>query len=457
MRTSLVLFLVGFGIFAAFAGSRLKIHSADNHFVYLADSLLNGHVEMRRKAPHQNDWASYKVLKLKGKSAEAHGASVKGFFTRRKGKSNQFRLLSGDEIEIPRKDRGASETKTYVSFPPMPAVLMMPLVAISGYGANDVIFTVLFAALNVVLVFLLLQRLSLVGYSERTRRENLWLTVVFAFGSAHLWCAVLGQVWFTALIVGVTFHLAYLYFAIDARRPLIAGLLLAAAFSTRASLLFAAVFFYWQLFRPASGERLERRELIRRFALFSAPCLVAGVTLLIYNYVRFENPIEFGHTYLAGGHIARIRDYGMFHPHFITRNLSAAFTLVPRVDGIAPYLHLSKHGMSLLLTTPVLAYLLWPKRTVSLARPMAITALIIAVPLLFYQNTGWEQFGYRFSLDLMPLLICLLAVGGRSFTRTFKALVIAGVLVNVFGAVTFKRAGMPKLYGQFIAEEPHKK
>ena len=31
--------------------------------------------------------------------------------------------------------------------------------------------------------------------------------------------------------------------------------------------------------------------------------------------------------------------------------------------------------------------------------------------LLFYQNTGWRQFGYRFSNDYAPLLFVLLAIG----------------------------------------------
>lgn len=446
MRLPLLLFGIGVVVFAAVSGPRIRIHSEHNHFVYQADAFLHGSAELVRRPHHQNDWASFEVLPLKGKSAEKYGSTVQGFFTRRSGKPGEFRLLSGEDIRIPHRDRGESTTRYFVSFPPMPAVLMLPSVAVIGYGTNDVVYTVAFAALNVALAFLLLGRLKRAGLSDRARRDNLWLTVLFAFGTAHLWCAAYASVWFTALVIGVSFHLGFLYFAIDARRPLLAGLCMAAAFSTRASLLFVALFFYLQLIWPASGERLPTKEIIKRFAWFSVPCLAAGGLLLWFNQVRFGNPIEFGHTYLAGGTLPRIRDYGLFDTHFITKNLKAAFTITPSFTGEAPYLRLSKHGMSLFLTTPALIWLLAPKRMPRLAWQALLMIGVLFVPLMLYQNTGWEQFGYRFSLDFLPYVLCLLAVGGRRLSRLFKVLVVVGVLVNTFGAITFQRPAFKNFY-----------
>jgi hypothetical protein len=67
------------------------------------------------------------------------------------------------------------------------------------------------------------------------------------------------------------------------------------------------------------------------------------------------------------------------------------------------------------------------------------TVLVCVVPGVFYQNTGYEQFGFRFALDYMVYLVMLLAVGRHPITRGFKASVVFGALVNLFGAVTFKR------------------
>jgi uncharacterized membrane protein len=207
-----------------------------------------------------------------------------------------------------------------------------------------------------------------------------------------------------------------------------------------------ALFFYIQLIWPASGERLPAKEIIKRFAWFSAPCLVVGGLLLWFNYARFQNPVEFGHTYLAGGTLPRIRDHGLFDTHFLLKNLKAAFTITPSFIGEAPYIKLSKHGMSLFLTTPALLWLFAPKRMPRLAWQSLLMIGILLVPLMLYQNTGWEQFGYRFSLDFLPYVLCLLALGNRRISRLFKALVVVGILINTFGAVTFQRPAFKTFY-----------
>jgi len=99
-----------------------------------------------------------------------------------------------------------------------------------------------------------------------------------------------------------------------------------------------------------------------------------------------------------------------------------------------------------LLTTPAFLLLLWPRRRDALARPLALAALLIAATVLLYQNTGFVQFGYRFSLDFTPYLVALLAIGGWPIKRTLVALALVGFLVNAFGAATFKRVG-PCYYG----------
>lgn len=70
-----------------------------------------------------------------------------------------------------------------------------------------------------------------------------------------------------------------------------------------------------------------------------------------------------------------------------------------------------------------------------------ITSAAIAIFDLCYQNSGWEQFGYRFALDYMVVLITLLALGGRHFGKGFLVLLFFSIGVNTFGAITFGRNG----------------
>jgi hypothetical protein len=64
-----------------------------------------------------------------------------------------------------------------------------------------------------------------------------------------------------------------------------------------------------------------------------------------------------------------------------------------------------------------------PKQKSPLALGLWLTIAATAVPSLLYQNSGYYQFGYRFSLDYMVFLVLLLAVGGRPLCRVARIIV----------------------------------
>ena len=58
---------------------------------------------------------------------------------------------------------------------------------------------------------------------------------------------------------------------------------------------------------------------------------------------------------------------------------------------------------------------------------------------LLYQNDGYMQFGFRFSLDYTPYFLLLFALGGWSLKdKKVMGLLALAVLVNVWGAVGFR-------------------
>jgi hypothetical protein len=91
-------------------------------------------------------------------------------------------------------------------------------------------------------------------------------------------------------------------------------------------------------------------------------------------------------------------------------------------------------------------WLLLGKRWSGLARALLVTALLVALPTLFYQNSGWVQFGYRFSNDYAPFLFALLAIAGPSLRGSFMLASAFAVIVNFFGALTFGRPEHAKFY-----------
>jgi hypothetical protein len=158
-----------------------------------------------------------------------------------------------------------------------------------------------------------------------------------------------------------------------------------------------------------------------------------------FNWARFHALGEFGHFYLNVRWTDRIQRYGLTNFAFLARNLSCALTLTPKLLAKRPYFQIPLHGLSLLITTPAYLYLLWPKVKSPLHTVLWLVVAPIALLGFLYQNDGWVQFGYRFSNDFSFALILLLAIGGRPLTHLFKGLILVGIGVNLFGAITFQR------------------
>ncbi|MEI7744135.1 MAG: hypothetical protein WCK58_10355, partial [Chloroflexota bacterium] len=100
-------------------------------------------------------------------------------------------------------------------------------------------------------------------------------------------------------------------------------------------------------------------------------------------------------------------------------------------------------GTSLLVSAPGLLLALFAFRQRGLARisiAAAIAVGLVAFFNLMHFSQGWVQWGYRFSLDFLPFLLPMVALGAARVSdgrpRLLAcALVIAGGLVNLWGVI----------------------
>ncbi len=406
--------------YAAVAGrERLVEHTQYNHFALLAEGWLRGRLDLGGDPP---DYAQ----------------------------GNDFALYGG---------------KWFVPFPAFPAVLLLPLVYFAG-GAErvrDGQFFLWLAPLGPTILFFALEKLRRVGRSERSLLQNVGLTLGFGLGSVYFFTAVQGTVWFAAHVVAVALIAAYVLCALDAERPWLAGLMLGLGFWSRAPVLFAAPLFIIESLRvcgmplapagPAISrwrqrllalKQVDMGRLAKRNAAFALPVALCFGLSLVHNAARFDDPFDVGYVHLQVAWKARMDKWGLFHYHYLAKNLGVVLTSLP---WIAPF-RINAHGLALWLTTPVYLYLAWPKQPRFGYGAMLVTAACVGVPALFYQNTGWMQFGYRFSNDYAVFLFCALALNGRRFGVTFWALTVFAIAVNAFGAVTFDRPAYSRLYYQ---------
>ena len=409
-------------VYTATLGPRALGPSDNAHFVNLAQSLLHGQASVFGDKPlGNNDWAFY-------------------------------------------------GNKWYVSFPAFPAVVIMPAVAIWGARVWDPLYWAIFAGLGPALLYVLLRYLREQGMSGRTPREDLALTFLFAFGTAYFYSAVQGSVWFAAHVVAVPLVALFVLFSLRGRRPVLAGIMLGLCLWTRPSTFLLAGFFAiealdaaWRpqpsaagmggdvdaesdagwLVRVSSWVRsIDYAAALPKLAWFALPLVISGVLTMWFNAVRFDDPFEYGHTHLRIRWKGRIDKWGLANYHYLAKNLAVFLAALPWLSATSPYLRISRHGLALWFTTPHYLGVLWPRRIRVTYVALALAAGGVALLDLCYQNSGWIQFAYRFSLDYAVLLIAMLALGGRKHGVGFYVLFAFAVIVNTFGAITFDRARM---------------
>jgi hypothetical protein len=435
-KLAALIYLFCTAVYAATAGPRLRQPSTDTHFVYQAQSWLKKRLDLGRTPPHQNDWAEVETLKL------ADGNELTGHFLR--GQPGRFRTLKGELRPTSDAEIASRSRKYYVSFPPFPALAMLPAVAIFGPRTNDVLFNVLLAGAVPAILYLLLRRQQ-VGLE---RGSALWLTGLFAFGSVFYFSSVIGQVWFTAHIVSLLLCALYLLCALPPRWPILAGLLIGALYLTRPQMAAIGLLYLFGLWQRANSDEKPGRWPVKEALLYLLPCALLFALGGLHNHVRFGRLFEFGHSYLTTMQADNIQRFGLMNYQYLPRNLAAALCLLPKLLPAPPYLQVSYHGLALWFTTPALFYALWPEKAAldpprrGLAAILAACIAPTALAGLLYQNDGYIQFGYRFSLDFMLPAMLILSICRPAAIKTwpFRLLVLWGVIVNLLGAITFGRA-----------------
>jgi hypothetical protein len=370
-------FVVVFGVTAIVytLGASLNIQeqSGAPHFVYLADAFNHGNLVLEARPPEweENDWTEY-------------------------------------------------EGEWSVSFPPAPAILMMPFVAISGKSFNDVIFTLILGAFNAALFFELVPRVGnhLTEKIDVSKPTQIFITIGFAFGTIHWWLSSFGQVWFTAQIVATTFLLLALLETFGQQRPFGVGLWLSLAALARPPILLALPVFAWLLLpkNPA-----------RKLAWGLIPLAVVGIGMGVYNFVRYNNPLELGYQYMQLEYLLakRIEATGSFNLIYLPENLHNAFWKMPEFRNTCPYVVMDGWGLSMLFSTPLLLLIIlapWREKAVY---TMATGALLVAIPSFLYYNTGYLQAGYRYALDFLPMLFVPLIAATRGRLNWKTACLVA--------------------------------
>lgn len=309
----------------------------------------------------------------------------------------------------------------YIIEGPMPAILLLPFVAIFGLAANQVILAAVCAAIVVAAADVLFGRMEIPD-PMRTA-----LTVFCGLGTVLWWSTAFSAVWMFAHVVAVMFAVLAIAESYGRARPWLVGLLLACAALTRFPMVLAAIpISYWLFTRADHDIRAIRSFLIGFVPLF--------ILYVIYNEARWGTPNDIGYTLWYHQDQVGEPTGPPFKLEYLPFNLYSFFVMPYQFLGNFPWLKPTSMGVALTFTSPALLLaFIADARTREALVWWSATLLTLAPSLLYYVN-GFEQFGMRHSLDFLPFALPLVARGLQRFPSVLSyALIAMSVISNAYG------------------------
>jgi hypothetical protein len=324
-----------------------------------------------------------------------------------------------------------------VVYPPLPAILAIPFTLFLPTDLSQVLVSRIAGGISAGILFLALRAFG------APRLVAITGALLSTFGTTLFFSSVDGRAWYAAHAVAMPFVSAALLFAARGERALLVGVCIGLAALARLPVAAAA---------PALALLLAHR------AGTPYPKALAGVVLgglpfalwyVGYDLLRWGSLFDSGYVRLTQGDVFFTR--GLFSPFYLPRHFYAIFLEPPDlVEGTPFFLRPRGIGTALFLVTPAFLWLFAGLRGVRrdiATAAVATGALLALIPDIFHGTVGFQQFGYRFSLDVQPFLVALAIAGDARRDTTwrwrpswlFVAIVVLSIAINVYAMVAITR------------------
>ncbi len=316
----------------------------------------------------------------------------------------------------------------YLSFPPVPSVLLIPWALVFGatVPANFVIS--LYSIATAIGVYWWFKQL------QNTPQECAFWTLLVVMGSNFLDISSDGGVWLQAQVLNLCFAVWGLV-CYRAGRKAAGFALLALAVGCRPFTAFLAVL----LFVPAAVRAIRARQFGYLAKISAAPVFIAAV-LGWYNWVRFGNPFEFGHRYLP--EFLRVAN-GQFSLAYLVPNLVNLVKPVTLSSTLQLQFPLF-NGFCFFVGNPLFAYWFYQIGKQVVRRQVTLHGGVIllvwfanVVALCLHRTMGGWQFGTRYLVDTFPYVMLWQATKKDNDALGAGAWTLCGcgVLFNLYGSV----------------------
>lgn len=303
----------------------------------------------------------------------------------------------------------------------MPAILLMPFVAVFGSTFYQPILSILLGAVNVVLAYKVLMKLF------KNQKLVSWISILYAFGTIQWYHAEVGSSWYVAHIVALFFLWLTLLEVVTKKRLFLIGLFISGSYLARLPTILSSIFVLIYLYRDFLK--------IRKFILFMLGLSIGVLLNGFYNYLRFGTVFDVGYILLPIFNEPWYK-YGLFNIRYIPTHLKEVFIALPVFSKNPPFMIPSIYIMALWFVTPAFLLIAKAKFKTKLVFASLITVIVTSLPELMHGNNGSTQFGYRFALDFMPFLLILTGSGlENQFNKWAKLLIILSIVINFWGVI----------------------
>lgn len=310
----------------------------------------------------------------------------------------------------------------YIIEAPLPAILLVPLVAVLG-TANQTLLAVVLAGVAIGAAWRLGEHLGV------RAEANAWICGFLLAGTDLLWCAMLGDVWFVAHVSAVCFTMLALVELTGERRGWLVALWAACAFESRFSLILAVPVYGFIL--SAMSAKHERSRTI---AWFIATLIPIGILWILYNEARWGTWSDIGYTTWYHQDAVGLPTGSPFRLAYLPAQLLSFFVQMPVWIGRYPWLVPTYNGVALTWTSPALVVAFLARRPARLVWPLWAATVLAAAPNVLYYVNGFDQFGMRHALDFEPFLIALMMLATRErMPRWGAALCAYSMIAGLWG------------------------
>ncbi len=329
---------------------------------------------------------------------------------------------------------------------PFPAIILMPFEALFK------LFHLFFyqGYLQWILIILTLNIIykiaKLIGFKKS---DALLLAFTFILGSVYIGVAINSSSWYFAQVITTYLLFLIIYEYFTKKRWWLLGLLSAFILLSRVS-AFAIIFLLILdiLFNYQTTFKTKFNNLLK----LGLPIVLAGISIGLYNYLRFSNPFNGGYLYQAIDQTASYsRSKGLFSIKHIPFNFYHLFFGTPIINTpnnnwIAnfPYFENNPLGLSIFITSPYLIFLFYQSRKLFHQKEiifLLISALVALIIVLTYFGVGTYQFGYRYSLDFLPEIFTIFMLiyhkTKKSLTFGMKFLFLLTIIFNFYLILSF--------------------